>query len=56
MIRMRNAFRDLTEKSAEKIPHGRPRRRLKDNIKMYLTKDTDKLVAIVNMVMYLRVQ
>jgi hypothetical protein len=64
----RNAYRILVGKPERKIPLGRPRRRCKDNIKIYLTEirwcgmdcinleqDRDQWRALVNTVMILRV-
>jgi hypothetical protein len=36
MCEMRNAYKILVGKPEGKIPHGRHRRKGKDNIKMYL--------------------
>jgi hypothetical protein len=55
MIEVRSLFKALAGKSVGKTTPGRPRRTLKDNIKMYLTQDRDQLMVIVHMVMYLRV-
>jgi hypothetical protein len=64
----RNAYRFLLGKSEGKKPLGRPRRKLMNNIKMNLleigwggvdwiglAQDRDKLRALVNAVMNLRV-
>jgi hypothetical protein len=65
----RTAYRKLVEKSEEKIPLGRPRRRWVDNIKMAfretgwdgmdlidLAQDRDQWKALVKTVMNLRVR
>jgi hypothetical protein len=65
----RNAYRLLVGKPEGKGPLGRPRRRLVDNIRMYLgevgwgdvdwtglAKDRNRWRAVVNSVLNLRVQ
>jgi len=64
----RGIYRVLVEKPEGKIPHGRPRHRWEDNIKMdlhevgcrgmdwiMLVQDKDRWWALVNMVMNLQV-